>query len=291
MGDCVSFMDAPKVSVIIPTYNREHCIMRAINSVFRQTFQNFDLWVIDDGSTDQTKDLLSDIQDKRFHYLKSINRGVSAARNIGIKESKGEWIALLDSDDEWLPDRLEKQIKIIKENPNIPLIHGEEIWMRKNKRINQKKIHQKFGGDIFERCLPLCLVSPSASLIRRDVLLEVGLFDEDFIVCEDYDLWLKITSKYEVGYVETPLIIKHGGHDDQLSAKYFAMDYYRIKALDRILKIRDLSEKRINAVKNMILRKSDILLRGYIKHNNMYDYDEIMSIAVTHDNNFTINRE
>jgi len=259
----------PFISVIIPTYNRASVLLRAVDSVLNQNYKNFELIVVDDGSTDETSSLLSPyVTQKKIRYIKQENKGVSSARNLGALDAKGEWLSFLDSDDEWLKIKLEKQVKLIHERPDLRLIHGEEIWVRQGKRVNPKKIHQKFGGHIYERCLPLCLISPSAAIIEKKLYEEMGGFDENFIVCEDYDLWLKITSLYEIGFVPDPLIIKYGGHDDQLSHKYVAMDLWRIKAMLRILKIRDLSFSQSEATQAEISRKAKILFLGYEKHQN-----------------------
>jgi glycosyltransferase involved in cell wall biosynthesis len=272
-----------KISVIIPTFNRSNVVRRAIDSVLLQTYKNFELIIVDDGSTDDTHDILKDyIVSERIIYVRSENKGVSAARNLGVSLSNGEYISFLDSDDEWLPCKLQMQIDLIKQGPELECVHGEEIWIRNAKRVNQKKIHQKFGGDIFEKCLGLCLISPSAVMISKRLYTEMNGFDEDYIVCEDYDLWLKITSLYKVGFIKEPIITKYGGHDDQLSAKYFAMDYYRVKSMDRILKIRDLSNERVSLVKETIVKKASILLKGYEKHNNMKDHAEILEILESH---------
>lgn len=262
-----------KITVVIPTYNRAYVLERAINSVLNQSYAPHEVIVVDDGSTDDTQDVLN--QYKNIPYMKVItteNRGVSAARNTAIKAASGDWIALLDSDDEWLTHKLETQVEFLKENEHLPLVHGEEIWIRNGKRVNQKKIHQKHGGSIFQRCLPLCLISPSASLIRKDVLEELGNFDEEFEVCEDYDLWLKLTSLYDVGYIEEPIITKYGGHEDQLSRKFKAMDFWRLKSLMRILEIRNLSNVDRKAVLEEVIKKGEILKMGYMKHKNMENY-------------------
>ena len=191
------------ISVVIPTYNRNHTLKRAIDSVLRQTYKNFELIVVDDGSTDKTVESLSCYKEK-IHLIKlGKNHGVSLARNVGIHASKGEYVCFLDSDDEWLEDKLQRQVNLLSQK-KYNLIHGEEIWIRNGKRVNQKKIHQKYGGWIFEKCLPRCLISPSAAMANKKVLLELGGFDEEFPVCEDYDLWAKITSRYEVGFIEGP---------------------------------------------------------------------------------------
>ena len=270
------------ISVIIPTFNRASVLARAIDSVLNQTFRPIELIIVDDGSSDETESLVAKYENPLIQYIKTENRGVSAARNTGIKKSAGDWIALLDSDDEWLSERLERQITLLNDEPKLRFVHGEEIWIRRGKRVNQKKIHQKFGGFIFERCLPLCLISPSASLIEKSLLFEMGGFDEEYIVCEDYDLWLKITSLYPVGFIKEPIIVKHGGHEDQLSGQYKAMDYWRVRSMDRILEIRDLDTSQIPVVKSEILRKCEILRMGYLKHENLENLTFIESLLEKH---------
>ena len=202
----------------MPTFNRAHCLERAIDSVLDQTFRDYELIVVDDGSTDHTADLLKRYDDS----LKSIhqqNRGVSAARNTGIRAARGELIALLDSDDCWLPTKLERQVDFFETHPQAQVCQTEEIWIRNGRRVNPKRRHRKFSGLIFEKSLPLCLVSPSAVMLRKSLFDQVGLFDERLPACEDYDLWLRITWKYPVDLILAPLIVKHGGHADQLSRR------------------------------------------------------------------------
>lgn len=269
----------PLISVIIPTFNRAHVLLRAVDSVLKQSYKHFELIVVDDGSTDHTDELLSSyVREGKIQYLKQENKGVSSARNFGVRSSKGEWLAFLDSDDEWLKVKLQKQVDFLRERPDLRLIHGEELWVRNGKRVNQKKIHQKFGGFIYEKCLPLCLISPSAVMIERKLYEEMGGFDEEFIVCEDYDLWLKITSLYEVGFVPDPIIYKYGGHEDQLSQKYFAMDLWRIKAMLQILKSRTLTEEQQAATSSEITRKARILKLGYEKHQNAQGLSDLMNL-------------
>ncbi|MCK5883734.1 MAG: glycosyltransferase [Bacteriovoracaceae bacterium] len=281
-----------RVSIVIPSHNRAEKLVRAIDSVLLQTFRDFDLWIIDDGSTDNTEEVVKSYGDTdiNIHYLKQENSGVSSARNLGIKSSKGEWVAFLDSDDEWMPAKLEKQIKFIEENSIYPMVYGDEVWIRCGKRVNQKNIHKKSGGDIFEKCLPLCFIAPSAALIKRSLLEEVGLFDEEFKVCEDYDLWLKISSLHPVGLISEPIIIKHGGHQDQLSTKFFGMDYFRILSMDRIKRIRSLTKKQLETLDREMIKKCTILLNGNIKHNNMTNFDEIKNIALSIDSEFTLQK-
>ncbi|MBT3583708.1 MAG: glycosyltransferase [Halobacteriovoraceae bacterium] len=268
----------PFFSVIIPTYNRSATLRRAIDSVLAQSYQNFELIVVDDGSQDQTPQILEEyLERKVLSVITTQNKGVSCARNCGVQSASGNWLAFLDSDDEWLADKLERQSELLLKRPELSLIHGEEIWIRNGVRVNQMKKHQKFGGRIFEKCLPLCLISPSAVVLKSELYHKHGGFREDYPVCEDYDLWLKITAEEEVGFISDPLIKKYGGHSDQLSAKYFAMDYWRIKSMVPFLNSNKISREEKKSVNILISKKSTILLQGYLKHSNLQHYEEISS--------------
>lgn len=274
-------MSKPFFSVIIPSFNRGYCLDRAISSVFQQTYKNYELIVVNDGSSDGT-----DVFLKSLAKIKVINTGtpgkpigVSRARNKAVQEAKGEWLCFLDSDDEWLPKKLELQKNYIEQYPETQIVHGEERWIRRGVRVNPMKKHQKSGGKIFLNCLNLCLISPSTVAIKRETFDKVGGFREDFPVCEDYDLWLKITSLMPVGFVEDELIIKYGGHEDQLSRKYHSMDYYRVKSLDWVLQNRQLSEEERKEVRKVIQEKAEILLKGFKKHGNMDSFPEVSTIS------------
>jgi GT2 family glycosyltransferase len=235
------------VSVIIPTFNRAHKIARAVASVLYQSFTDYDILVVDDGSEDATSEAL-----KPFHsHIKSIthskNLGVSAARNTGIRESHSPLIAFLDSDDYWLPDKLASQVSFFSKHPEAVACQTEERWIRRGVRVNPMKKHFKPSGEIFEPSLKLCVVSPSAVVLKRSLLEEVGVFDEDFPVCEDYDLWLRIAWKYPIWLVSEPLVIKEGGAPDQLSRSVEGMDRYRIRAIAGIINSGSLSEKQTEA--------------------------------------------
>lgn len=255
------------ISVVIPTFDRAHTIGRALDSVLNQSRKADEIIVIDDGSTDDTSSILENIRD--IHVIHTENNGVSSARNSGIKSSGGNWIAFLDSDDEWMPQKLEKQISLIQSNSEIKLVHSNEIWIRNGKRVNPQKKHEKSGGDIFRKCLPLCLISPSSVLVHRDLLDEVGLFDENLPACEDYDLWLRICAKHRVHYIEESLIIKYGGHEDQLSRKYWGMDRFRIKSLLGLLDSGDLSADQRKWTRDMIREKANIFIPGAEKRNRL----------------------
>ena len=222
------------VSVIIPTYNRAACLKEAIESVLNQTYKQFELIVVDDGSTDATGELFLQYGAKLL-VLHAGHGGPSAARNCGIAAARGDYITFLDSDDVWLPDKLRAQMLFFQDHPEARVCQTEEIWIRNGVRVNPMKKHKKYSGWIFEQCLPLCIVSPSSVMIERSVFDRVGLFDETFLACEDYDLWLRIAARYPIYLIETPLIIKRGGHVDQQSKIISHLDQYRIRALCKIL--------------------------------------------------------
>jgi glycosyltransferase involved in cell wall biosynthesis len=271
----------PSISVIIPSYNRGHSLPRALDSVLAQTWPADQIIVVDDGSDDGTAELLARDYPE-LHYLFQENRGVSAARNAGIRAAEGDWIALLDSDDEWLPEKLERQLQALQESEGSLLVHCDEIWIRNGRRVNPMHKHAKAGGWIFERCLPLCAISPSAVLMARSLLAEVGEFDEALPACEDYDLWLRICSRYPVLYVEQALLKKYGGHDDQLSRQHWGMDRFRVQALDKILSSASLDARQQELARAMLKEKCRILRLGAEKRGNQPLLDELQSLLNRH---------
>jgi len=255
----------PDISVIIPAFNRAHTLPKALDSVLSQTLKPREIIVVDDGSTDETNAVLANYPG--LCIISQDNRGVSAARNVGIEKAGGEWLAFLDSDDEWLKEKLEKQWDTICIDDKL-ICHTEEIWIRNGQRVNPMKKHQKFGGMIYERCLPLCVISPSSVMIHRSVFEDVGVFDESLEVCEDYDLWLRICAKYSVLFIDEPLIVKYGGHKDQLSRKHWGMDRFRVKALEKMMSFGALNDEDEKATVNMILQKCGIIINGMKKRGN-----------------------
>lgn len=255
----------PLVSVIIPTYNRGWIIKEAVDSVLSQDFLGFEIIVVDDGSTDNTQDILSAYKND-IKVLKHNNQGVSAARNRGIALASGRFIAFLDSDDRWMPNKLSMQVDFFNTNKDALICQTEEIWIRNNVRVNPKKRHKKLSGMIFEQSLCLCMVSPSAVMIKSELFETVGLFDESLPACEDYDLWLRISSEYPVYLIDTPLIIKRGGHDDQLSQAP-GLDKYRIQAIKKIIESNVLSTKQYRTAVKILKEKCYIYANGCLKRN------------------------
>jgi glycosyltransferase involved in cell wall biosynthesis len=271
-------MNKKQISVIIPTYNRAGTLERAITSVFQQTLAPKELIVVDDGSTDETPQLLDRLGEAfTFKVIRLQNSGVSAARNKGVEQSTGEWMAFLDSDDEWLPHKLERQWECILENPSLSVFHTDEFWVRNGKSVPVPVKYSKSGGDIFKKSLAVCAMCPSSVLIRKELFKSLGGFDVHFPVCEDYDLWLKITARVLVGFVNEPLVVKYGGHADQLSQQR-GMDWYRILSLARLLDEEILSDEQKKAAQEVLITKCDILIKGFHKSGNMKDYDFVFSL-------------
>ncbi|AIH04115.1 MULTISPECIES: glycosyltransferase [Thermodesulfobacterium] len=260
-------MKTPVVSVIIPTYNRAYILFKAIESVLNQTFKNLEIIVVDDGSTDQTPKLIT-----RYPvvYVKKPRKGVAHARNRGLFHAKGRYIAFLDSDDMFTPTKLEEQLLFFEKHPSYKIVQTDEIWYKGEKRLNPKKIHKKAEGWFFERAVKLCVVSMSTVLIKKELFEEIGVFDEEFWVCEDYEFWLRVAIKTPVGLIPKPLVIKSGGREDQLSATK-GLDYYRTLALIKLFKN---YQKELSLEQKLILfgeakNKFNIFYRGALKHGNL----------------------
>ena len=253
------------VSVIIPTYNRAMKTGRAVASVLFQTYRDCEVIVVDDGSSDDTQEVLQRFGSRIRVLVHEENRGVSAARNNGIRASQGPLIAFLDSDDYWFPEKVARQVAFFKHHPEAVACQGEELWIRKGRRVNPMAKHLKPSGEIFEPSLRLCLVSPSAVMLRRTLLDEVGLFDETLPACEDYDLWLRISCRYPVHLLPEPLLVKEGGAPDQLSATVEGLDRYRIQSMVKLIRAGILDEEQLAAAKEELRRKCRIYGQGCIR--------------------------
>ena len=262
------------ISVVIPTFNRLIYLERAIKSVLNQTISVNEIIIVDDGSDDGTSEFIHSNY-PNLKYIFQSNSGVSAARNTGIKAASSNWIAFLDSDDAWVTNKIQKQITELELNPEINLCHSNEIWIRNGKEIKQKNTHKKFGGFIFDKCLDKCRISPSTVICRKSLLIKLNGFDEDLAICEDYDLWLRITSDNPVIYIEKPLIIKYGGHQDQLSRNSEGIESYHIKSLEKLLKQDFHSEHRI-AMENMLINKLKIYANGAKKRGRVNIYNKFI---------------
>lgn len=281
-ADSVKATSFPFFSVIIPTYNRWIRLQKAIKSALNQQFSNIEVIVVNDGSTDETHNqlVLWQQEEPRLKVITQANLGVSSARNAGIFTAKAPWLAFLDSDDEWNSDKLTMFFEYIQNHAELKIIHSNELWIRNNKPVKQH--FTRSGGEIFKDCLKRCCIGPSTVVIHKDVFTKVGVFRPDFVVCEDYDLWLRISSCFKVGFIEASLVIKHG-HDNQLSLKHHSLDLWRLKALSFQLWNPRLSLNEKNLVKEEIRLKSHILLKGFEKYQNFKDQNTVHSIQASLD--------
>ncbi len=250
------------ISVVIPVYNRLEQVTTAIQSVFAQSYSDFELIVVDDGSTEDLSSVKFLVESSGHIFIRTKNMGVSHARNTGVRNSSGKYLAFLDSDDEWLPEKLKTQYDYLSNHPEIRICQCEEKWIRNGKFVNPKLIHKKPSGYIFLESLELCLISPSSVMLERVLFEEVGGFNERLVVCEDYDLWLRITKDYDVTTLSEQLVVKYGGHEDQLSYSQVAMDRFRIYSLLLLLKSGKLSLSQQEAVLKTLLKKSSVVANG-----------------------------
>ncbi|WP_432737254.1 glycosyltransferase family 2 protein [Maridesulfovibrio sp. FT414] len=265
---------SPEISVIMPTYNRSEYIGRALDSVFAQTFKDFECIVIDDGSTDDTLEKLSEIEDERLKVFSRENGGVSAARNQAISLATGRYVALLDSDDEWLPNKLEKQHAFMKRE-QLHICQTDEIWFRKGKRVNQSNKYEKPDGFFWEQSLAVCLVSPSCTMFTMEFWDDIGPFDEFMLACEDYDLWIRAGIKYPIGLIRERLTIKYGGRPDQLTNSVSCLDTYRIYAMAKLYASGVLSEDQKQLVSAELRNKSGYYIGGCRKRGRDEEADRV----------------
>ena len=265
-----SVIEPSKVSVVVPTYNRAYRLEETLRSVVNQTYQDFELIVVDDGSTDDTSKVMQSFPGAQYIFMEE-NSGVSSARNKGLAHAKGRYICFLDSDDLWDEKKLQVQVQWMEENPDCQVCYTDEVWIRGGVRVNPMNKHRKYSGDIFRYCLPLCIVSPSSAMLRGVIFDDIGNFDESLPVCEDYDLWLRIAMKYTFHFIEKPLIIKQGGHADQLSRKYWGMDRFRVVALKKLLDRNSLEGERLQLTRSALVEKCSVLIHGFAKRGKKED--------------------
>jgi glycosyltransferase involved in cell wall biosynthesis len=271
----------PLVSVIIPTHNRARLLPRALASVIAQTLRNYECIVVDDASDDGTEQLdIVSAASQQVRYVRlPLHSGVSKARNTGVACSTGEWLAFLDSDDEWHPAKLEKQMAWLESRPGYRICQTKEIWIRHGRRVNPPATHEKKEEYIFEQSLKRCMVTPSSVVVDRALFLESGGFNESLPACEDYDLWLKITCVQPVGLVEDFLLTRYGGHPDQLSATVMGLDRFRIRSIIDLLHSNRLSPVQETLARAELVTKAVIVANGFKKRGKTEKYERYMRIA------------
>lgn len=261
-----------EVAVIIPVFNRQQLLKRAVNSVQKQTFKDFECIVVDDGSDTPLHYTIEN--DSRFKWLRlSVHSGVSKARNAGVSATSAPVITFLDSDDEWRPEKLERQLTYMRHNPQYRIIQTQEIWMRKGIRINPPMTHIKKSGTIFAASLQRCMITPSSVCMYRTLFNEYNGFNESLPACEDFDLWLRITARYPIGLIDDTLLIRYGGREDQLSASIPILDRFRVRSMLQLLYHGNINDHQRFLLQNQVVYKATILSNGYKKRGN-YDASE-----------------
>jgi glycosyltransferase involved in cell wall biosynthesis len=255
-----------RVSVIIPTYNYCHFLGEAIQSVLEQTFSDFELIVVDDGSTDNTKEVVDSFGDSRIRYIYQENRGVSAARNTGIKVSSGEYVAFLDSDDMWLPENLELKVKVLDSRSDVALICSDayvfnddtsdilgRLWHDKKSadRVNLQRVSKQPLKEMLSRG---GFIAPQLTVVRREVFTEVGYFDESLYVGEDWDMFIRIFLRFPIEVLDKPLV-RMRKHRDSLTANWDKIDLMRgLAAYDKVIRSYYLSDEHLKLVKRKLSR-------------------------------------
>lgn len=271
------------ISVIIPTYNRASFLIRALASVEQQTLTCREIIVVDDGSEDNTSECVGEFTGKckiPVRYIYQENQGPASARNRGITEAQAGYCAFLDSDDHWQKRKLELQYSALVSNPERMIAHTREKWFRRGTHLNQKKIHQPGDGDIFKHCLQLCAVGMSTVMVKKELFAEVGMFNESLPCCEDYDLWLRTSSRYHFLLIDTPLTIKEGGREDQVSFQFrVGMDRLRIGALLDLLRGASLSTEQTLWTLEELQKKAVVYGNGCIKHERIEEGKTYLGLA------------
>lgn len=255
-----------EVSVVIPCLNRVDFLCEALSSVYKQSLAPAEVIVVDDGSPRSLKEKLAGIFPE-IRWYRQENKGVSAARNLGARKAQYPWIAFLDSDDQWQPDKLEKQSCFHHENVHILASHTNEIWVRNGNQVIPPKYLNKSPEQLFQRSLVRCLICPSSVILHRSIFEQFEGFDESLPVCEDYDLWLRILMQKSFGYIDKKLVIKNGGHDDQLSRQVWGMDRFRVQSLEKLVKTTGISSSNKEAILCNLVQKCKVLSAGFRKHN------------------------
>ena len=230
-----------KISVVIPAYNRVSTLARAIDSVLAQSYKVSEIIVVDDGSSDATNEVAKMYDE--VSLLRQNNMGVSTARNNGVMMASSEWIAFLDSDDTWHPKKIAFQVAHHKKFSECMVSYTDETWIRNEKECPVPKKFKKPEKVLFENAQDYCNIAPSSVLINKQYFERLGGFDENFEVCEDYDLWLRILQEGQIDLIPQKLIYKYGGGEDQLSMKHKLLDKWHVRSLFKHIQKEGVKEK------------------------------------------------
>ena len=264
----------PLVSVIIPTYNRRDLVGEAIKSVRMQTYPNYEIIVVDDGSDDGSDGLSGE---KDLVYLRLAHSGMAGrVRNAGVDAARGKLVAFLDSDDLWRPQKLELQVPSCG---RFRITHTRELWLRNGVEVSQKGQRHRREGMIFEDSLRKCIIGPSTVMMERSLFTETGGFREDIEIGEDYEYWLRITPANKVGYVDEPLTVKRAGHGDQLTEKYGHIEIFRIEALLNLLQGGGIPGRLQPSAATELARKCRIYAAGARKRGKIDEAERYEAVA------------
>lgn len=252
------------VSVIIPVYNREKMICEAVESVLQQTYSNWELIIADDGSTDNTMSVLGAYKKHPQISVLSLKHSgcPGLVRNNAVESAAGRWLAFLDSDDLWMKEKLEREIKLLNHSSSCRFVHSLERWERNGKVVSQVHRKHKKEGDLFETSLGKCEIGPSTVVMERTLFMHYGGFRNDLEICEDYEFWLRITAENPIAYVDRELVVKRGGHSDQLSTKYGFIEIFKINALKFLVEEQMFEREKMVLARRELARKCKIYSSG-----------------------------
>ncbi|OYD96672.1 glycosyl transferase family A [Nostoc sp. 'Peltigera membranacea cyanobiont' 210A] len=238
-----STLDTIVISVIIPAYNSEKTIRETIESVLNQTFANFELIVINDGSQDSTLEVVTQIQDSRIKVFSYSNAGGNVSRNRGLHRAVGEFVSFLDADDLWTPDKLQSQLQALQENTTATVAYSWTDYIDENGEIVLSGTHITANGDIYEKLLLTnFLENGSNPLIRREALIKLGGFDESLSAAQDWDMWLRLACQFDFVCVPSVQIL-YRISANSVSANLIRQEKACLQVLERAYKERPLALK------------------------------------------------
>lgn len=236
-------MKNPTVSVVMTTYNRDKYISTTVESVLNQTFQDFELIIIDDGSTDNTFEIIKSFDDKRIKYYYQNNAGQNPARNAGITLSNGQYVAMIDSDDIWDQNKLKKQVEILDKHPDIGLVYCGTVFIDENDKVFYKKPLIGYKGRVLDKLLMTnFLYNGSCPLFRKSCINKVGLFDTTFKRMTDWEFYLRFAIYYKFWGIKEHLL-KYRVHSETMSNDYKNYESWGFKIIDKIFNDKGLDAK------------------------------------------------
>lgn len=229
-----------KVSVIIPTYNRADLLPEAIDSVLAQTWKEMEIIVVDDGSTDRTEETVRRYDD-RVRYFYKEHGGPSSARNMGIKKAKGTYVAFLDSDDVWEPEKLRIQMDFMSEHPEIKFVCTDSSLIG-SRECRQRKLRKESMGNLFPILYSNSFINTSTALMVKECFQEIGYFDEGYRSVEDYDVWLRVAKRFPIAYLNQPLV-RYRKHEDNVSHDKITLRRNALRVLEAHYDPREISAR------------------------------------------------